>query len=257
MAEQRGSRFSAFNLIELLVVIAVIAILIALLSPVLFKSKEQAQSASCQNHLHQIGLAIEMYVSDHNVYPNGLGGEPLQTWAEQLAPYDPVAWTNAFWQCPRYMAEGGIVLWQPPPPTGGDFEAFSGYAYNSLGMLGRRVPRSGWLGLGELNVKVPDDRIVAPSEMYAVGDTRAFEYRNAIGFHGWILMRPWNYGETAGTEAKPPHAGGYNMLFADSHVSLVKRRDYLYPPRSAQNWNHDHQPHPEFWAPTNQWAVQE
>jgi hypothetical protein len=40
------------------------------------------------------------------------------------------------------------------------------------------------------------------------------------------------------------------------HVALIKRKDYLFPPRTGQNWNKDNQPHPEAWAPTNQWAVQ-
>ena len=30
---------------------------------------------------------------------------------------------------------------------------------------------------------------------------------------------------------------------------------YLYPPRTAHNWNRDNQPHPETWAPTTQWMV--
>jgi hypothetical protein len=42
-----------------------------------------------------------------------------------------------------------------------------------------------------------------------------------------------------------------NMLFCDGHVALLKRSDYWYPPRSASNWNSDHQPHPETRAPVN------
>jgi prepilin-type N-terminal cleavage/methylation domain-containing protein/prepilin-type processing-associated H-X9-DG protein len=246
----------ALSLIELLVVIAIIAILAALLLPVLSRSKEQAQSASCVSHLQQIGLAMEMYVSDHNAYPPGLGGEPFQVWSDWLAPYNPIAWTNAAWQCPTYIAETGIVLWQPPSPIGGYFKASSGYAYNALGMLGKRVPRPEWPGLGELNVKVPDNRIVAPSEMYAVGDTRPTRNQDEAGFFGPVTMRPWELMTTGSTEAEPPHAGGYNLLFTDGHVKLVKRRDYLFPPRAARHWNRDHQSHPEWWAPMSDWAVQ-
>ncbi len=208
------------------------------------------------NHLHQVGLAMQMYVADHNAYPPGLGGEPLQTWSGWLAPYNPVAWTNAAWQCPTYIAEGGVVQWQPPSPVGGYFAAVSGYAFNALGMLGQHVPRSQWPGLGELSVNVPDNRVMAPSEMYAVADARPVRSGKQTGFFGTVTMQPWQLLSTGVIEAKPPHSGGYNLLFADGHVDLVKRRDYLFPPRAAQHWNRDHQSHSELWAPISEWAVQ-
>jgi len=265
--EQAVSRFRAFTLIELLVVIAIIAILAALLLPTLSSAKAQARSTSCKNNLHQVGLAMQMYVADHNVYPTAMGnGPPFKTWPDQLAAYNPVNWTNRAWHCPTYIAEGGIVLWQPPPPGGGRFQASSSYAYNAYGMWGFQISGSiGFikgrqLGLGDLNLKVPENRVAAPGEMYAVADARPVQYENSKGFIGAVEMKPWQLLPSAlnakFAEAKPPHAEGYNLLFADGHVSLVKRRDYLYPPRTAQNWNHDHQPHPELWCATNEWVVQ-
>jgi prepilin-type N-terminal cleavage/methylation domain-containing protein len=61
-----GKNKKAFTLIELLVVIAIIALLLAILMPSLRKAKALAMSAVCRAHLHQWGLAFEMYTSDSN-----------------------------------------------------------------------------------------------------------------------------------------------------------------------------------------------
>jgi len=55
-----------FTLIELLVVIAIIVILAALLIPLLARANEQGRRISCMNNLHQLGLAMRMYLHDNN-----------------------------------------------------------------------------------------------------------------------------------------------------------------------------------------------
>lgn len=57
---------AGFTLIELLLVIAIIATLAALLLPVLGRTKESARATACLSNLHQIGLALQIYVSDNN-----------------------------------------------------------------------------------------------------------------------------------------------------------------------------------------------
>ncbi len=256
MKIHRKTNCPAFSLIELLAVLALTAILAALLLPVLSRSREEAQSTSCKNHLHQIGLALQMYVQDNGWYPPlAERGTPILCF-DRLLPYYSLSWTNASWNCPTYIANQGIVSRDLV------FNTSSGisYAYNWWGIV------HGWpgcpkaifqlqLGLGHLPKNSRKElAVVSPSEMYAIPDARSEVVSNGIA--GNIKMDPWSYSAVGVSEAPPPHAQGYNILFCDTHVSLVKRRDYLYPPRSAINWNCDHQPHPEAWAPASFWAVQ-
>jgi len=247
---------ASFTLVELLVAVAVVSILVALFLPALSGARAQAHSTVCKNHLRQVGLAMTMYLSDYKRFPPLADTNSLQICFDKFYPYYPLRWTNAAWNCPAYLATGGVLF---SGYEGQWWQAWCSYAYNWCG-TGR--PIQDHLGLGfrmDLNQTMAHEpEVLAPAEMYALADARPTIWSNAP--HGNIKMQLYSLGvsrfnSVASLESPPPHDLAYNVLFCDGHVLPVPRKDYLYPPRSAHHWNRDNKPHPETWI--FPWAVQE
>jgi len=57
---------SGFTLIELLVVIGIIAVLAAILLSVFAAAREKARQSTCTSNLHQLGLAVRLYLDDYD-----------------------------------------------------------------------------------------------------------------------------------------------------------------------------------------------
>ncbi|MEZ6067904.1 MAG: DUF1559 domain-containing protein [Planctomycetaceae bacterium] len=111
-------RRHGFTLIELLVVIAIIAILVALLLPAVQQVREAARKSQCQDHLHNIAIAIHDYEISYKLVPPGNIGQIVRdqrqpNWLTLLLPFVE--------QKPAYDAfdiEGGNLSGQGTPPIG-------------------------------------------------------------------------------------------------------------------------------------------
>jgi prepilin-type N-terminal cleavage/methylation domain-containing protein len=133
-------RAKAFTLVELLVVIGIIAVLIAILLPALQSARRQANTIKCAANIRQIGLAVQMYVSDYKGYaPAGryLGYDVWDSkdnrttwWKDLIAKYltkiDPQAaliqQNSVIWGCPNY--DGHNINGNSISPV------YTGYGYN-------------------------------------------------------------------------------------------------------------------------------
>jgi prepilin-type N-terminal cleavage/methylation domain-containing protein len=113
----------AFTLIELLVVIAIIGVLAALLLPVFSRTKEAARATACLSNLHQIGVALQLYLQDNNNRLPSLRDRSTASTNELQSPDQVLAshlsGSSNVWRCPSDRKE----LFEQ---TG------SSYAWNSL-----------------------------------------------------------------------------------------------------------------------------
>ena len=73
--EKMRKSSAAFTLVELLVVIGIIVVLIGMLLPSLSRSRQAANSVTCQSNLRQIGLSMLMYADEHDgfLFPIDMG----------------------------------------------------------------------------------------------------------------------------------------------------------------------------------------
>src|SRR5262245_618227 len=120
---QRG-----FTLVEILVVIAIAAILAGLLLPAMQMAREAARRMRCQNNLHQIGLALLGFESQHGRLPSGRDAERSRqhAWStailpqlEEAAIYERYDFTKA-WKDPanQQVTAANVAVYRCPSAIG-------------------------------------------------------------------------------------------------------------------------------------------
>jgi prepilin-type N-terminal cleavage/methylation domain-containing protein len=258
---------NGFTLVELLVVIAIIAILAGTLLPSLARGKDSAKSTSCKNNLRQLGLALELYVSDYEKYPgNGAvyrAGSFQGIWATGLEWLKPYVGLGAYNPDLRMGSSYGpksvfICPARPPYPAVGmpgkpKVTSYPlGYAYNELGTgwanralhlgLGFSVDLTGFAD-GETGQPLGTRVYVTPANLSAAANMIALADSGGVG---WLTPNYSGYGNSS---LNGPHAEKRaNVVFADHHVENAKEQRWNEADEAARaRWNNDNLPHPETW----------
>jgi prepilin-type processing-associated H-X9-DG protein len=269
-----------------LVVIAIIAILVAILLPSLARAKAQARRITCLNNQRQMGISLQMYLSEFHRFPyfraTGVGyyseynphHNSEVDWEDMLEFYGSHApntarndyaigeliftATNNTYQCPSF----DFSRWSA---FGSGLDGNFSYSYNAYGVGGYFAWGVSTLGLGNSSFlprdtvpAIPESQVRFPSEMFAIADSRVFGDGTLNGLdwgvavYGWWADDAMLCGDSASIRTNefttPRHGNGYNVLSCDGHVELIQRQALLRPARSAVRWNNDHEAHQELWA---------
>lgn len=249
----RRQNRSGLTLVELLVVIAIIGVLAALLLTAVSQAKGRAQRTQCAGNLRQLGIGLQVFLSDNHSYPvllsstnNNAGMDRF--WIGQLEQDglgNPRLPTNFYykgvWSCPsaRWSRE---VLNGIPTAAG-----WSYYAYNAdiFGAGMRRKDPAEQFGLQghyspatHIYLPIKESEVAVPSDMMSLGD----------GFdpNGILMRRPVADMEQYGN-ILTRHQGKANVVFCDGHLESPGLH-FLFEDSSdvaLVRWNRDHQPHRE------------
>jgi len=199
-----------FTLIELLVVIAIISILAGLLLPSLGRARDRGRAITCVENLHQLGIAVQMYVDDNGGKINGLYAQ-FPNWGST----DPLPWSYAIYpylKSTRPFLDPGRPIWMMSAPVH--------YYLNILEPYVRATSHPpGAYTLDFRLIKNPSAFIVLSDDLWDVPPPQqdadpSNEVTDRTGFG-------------TGSSTYPGfHAGGTaNFLFADNHVAAFSRFD--------------------------------
>ena len=191
---------SGFTLIELLVVIAIIALLAAITVPSLGHARRNALRMNCASNLRQIGMAVKMYLMDHNnVFPPVVEGADFGAIAAFYLPY--LNGATAVFRCPAQKN-------------------------NLPGVYGNRLVISGqtnssaWVSY-EFNAffAYPTNEPLQYNRTLTARDVK-----NA-SICAYAFDYPYNM-NIAKDAPYIPHQGGMNVLYLDWHVNWLEQSQY-------------------------------
>jgi type II secretion system protein G len=128
-----GSANDGFTLLELLIVVAIIAILASITVPNFLEAQTRSKVGRVHTDLHSLGLALEAYKIEHNVYPAYNHPHDTPMGDEVVEAYAPVTLTTP-------VAYAGILPDDPFRSTYGFEGPRLGIRYINRAEMVRREP---------------------------------------------------------------------------------------------------------------------
>jgi len=245
MSHDRLRPSVGFTLIELLVVVAIIALLVAVLIPALSRARKSAKTTTCGAHLHQIGLANEMYINEN-------GCNPPHKWKLPDGKIDH--WSTAL---AVYVSSEELQICPSVPDWEVGRNNSYGYNYKYLGSLrfNDESPTAPYEHFPVKTVPSPASTI-AYADCDGTGWTKPYQPGRTtdpeiLGNHGYTLdptFIPTYCSETVNSEGLPDpyafrqyrsyisnrHEGGSSAVWVDGHVTKITPREVY---RDNRFWN--------------------
>jgi prepilin-type N-terminal cleavage/methylation domain-containing protein/prepilin-type processing-associated H-X9-DG protein len=255
-----------FTLVELLVVMGIIGILAGLVLSGVLSGKAKAQRVQCLSNVRELGLGMQLFVTDNHAFPLGVTGPPEDSvheqhdWRSDLEkefPRLPLTQANNVWHCPSFHA----------PPSHDERIAYgwNAYGYNAFGLEssfddtfglgGHKITRA------SENSPVRESEVLNPSDMMALGDGLVGGYfpqlyindgsrflkRIPIVTERGGAREPYNDRTGSTQRAKRRHQGKANVFFCDGHAESPALIFLFQATNDAAlvRWNRDHLPHPD------------
>jgi len=228
-----------FSLIELLVVIAIAGVLVGLLVPAVVGAMEMANQAACASNLHQIGLATQLYLKDHDgwFFPL-MTDEPAvgRYWYFGLEPNGSVALGEGNRILDRtkgklypYLQSAESVETCPSVPFGGPYKPkFKGQGW-TYGI--NRYLSSHQTGTSSGQGNYYWIRASNATRTAIFADSAQINTFQAPASPENPMVEDWYYIEPKRRYVHFRHRGKANVLFADWHVEAVGPAEGSIDPR--------------------------
>lgn len=198
---------------ELLAAVCVLIVLISISTSGLKTMYQKVEAVQCTNNLREIGMAIQLYVGDHDFFlptPGRLGGK---TWARKLIDLDYIPEKDAkLFACPS----------MPAPRT---YRINSGH--KDSGVWEHADTGDG--GPRDMSTIEQPGKTVLISEYMNTAMTTDID-TNGTDAYTDTSMWSGNYPSTSTDALLSVHHGGSNYLFVDFHVEWLEREEMLNDP---------------------------